>query len=195
MNRKKISLLLSVIAVFLICLVVIITYTNKRTKQEEVSFISTSWAYNYADIDEITRDSDLIALIHVNDLLSEENEVSLPFSIFEVEVMEAVYGCDTGDKISIYMTGGHTGKKRIEINDDPILEMGQEFLVFTKKNEDGTYRILSGPQGRLEYKDGVLNSMQFVNDRIKQGNANMTISVQNQDAKTLMNDIRSMKNK
>jgi hypothetical protein len=195
MNRKKIALLLSVIAFFLLCAVVIITYANKRTKQEEVSFISASWAYNYANIDEITEDSDLIALIHVNDLLSEEQENSLPFSIFEVEVIEAVYGCETGDKISIYMTGGHTNQKRIEIKDDPILEKGQEFLVFTKENEDGTYRILSGPQGRLEYKEGVLNSLQFVNDRVKQYNVSMNISVQNQDAKTFMNNIRSIKSK
>lgn len=195
MKRIKISLLLSVIAVFLLCLVVFITYANKRTKPEKVSFLSASWAQNYADINEITKDSDLIALIHVNDLLSEEQDDNLPFSIFEVEVIEAVYGCETGDKISIYMTGGNIGEKRFEIRDDPLLEKGQEFLVFTKKNEDGTYRILSGPQGRLEYKDGVLNSLQFVNDRVKQYNTSMNICVQNQDAKTLMNDIRSIKRK
>lgn len=195
MNQKKVSLLIAVVSVLLLCAVVTFTYVNKPTKQEELSLISASWSYNYADIEDIAGDSDLIALIHVNKLLSKKQDSGLPFSTFEVEVIEAVYGCEAGDKISIYMTGGYTGDKRIEIRDDPILEKGQEFLVFTKKNEDGTYRILSGPQGRLEYKDGKLNSLQYVNDRVKQYNAGMNISVQNQEAEALMDKIRSLKSK
>jgi hypothetical protein len=195
MSRKKIPLLISVIAVLFICVVVIITYGSKHIKPVEVSYISASWSYNYADIEEIAGDSDLIALIHVNKVLSEKQKNSLPFSTFEVEVMEAIYGCEAGDKISIYMTGGYTTEKRIEIKDDPLLEKGQEFLVFTKKNEDGTYRILSGPQGRLEYKDGKLNSLQYVNDRVKQYNSSMNISIQNQDAKVFIDDLRNIKSK
>ena len=37
-----------------------------------------------------------------------------------------------------------------------------EILVFCKENADGTYRILGGPQGRLVYDDGTLNSISTV---------------------------------
>ena len=39
------------------------------------------------------------------------------------------------------------------------MKLGQQFLIFAQKNKDGTYSILGGPQGRFEYKNGLLNSL------------------------------------
>src|SRR5699024_6113349 len=111
---------------------------------------------------EISNASDLIALVRVDKLISEKEQFGLPYSIYEVEVIKPVFGCEVGDKISIFMTGGKINKKTIEILDDPLLVPDQEFLVFTQLNDDGTYSILGGPAGRLVHKNGKLNSLQLV---------------------------------
>lgn len=117
----------------------------------------------------------------------------IPLSTFEVEVVESIYGCENEDSFSIRMTGAQVDNKKIEIIDDPLLEKGQEFLVFAAKNDNGTYRILSGPQGRLEYKDGKLNSLQFVNENVRDNNKVMTLNIQNEDAKTVIERIKGVK--
>lgn len=192
MQSKKVILPISIIATVFICAIGIFIYSKYNNVDTEVSYLSASWDYNYADINEISKASDLIALIRVNKQISEVEKNKLPFSIFEVEVIEPVYGCDVGDTISIYMTGGNINGKKLEIEDDPLLEKGQEFLVFTQKNNDGTYKILSGPQGRLEYKDKKLNSLQVVNDRVKQSNKSMNIKIENKDSELLINEIKKI---
>lgn len=195
MKNKKIILSISVIAVVTICILGINGLVNNNKGNQEVSYLSASWNYNYNDIQEISTDSDLIAIVQVNKLISESQEVGIPYSTFEVEVIDPVYGCEKGETFPLYMTGSENDKKKIEIIDDPLLEVGQEFLIFTKKNEDGTYKILSGPQGRLEYKDGKLNSLQFVNSNVRENNTYMNIKIKNVEADTLTKEIKDiMKN-
>ena len=92
------------------------------------------------------------------------------------------------------MSGGKMDQRIVEIIDDPLLVPGQEFLVFTQKNDDGTYSILGGPAGRLEHKDGKLNSMQLVNPRVKDNNKSMNIKIENYDADQLISEIRKIRN-
>ena len=88
------------------------------------------------------------------------------------------------------MTGGETEEKIVELNDDPLLKPGDEILVFCKENADGTYRIISGPKGRLIYNNGKLNSLNVVNSRVKQANPYSNIIVNNADADTLIAEIK-----
>jgi hypothetical protein len=179
-----------------ILVVYIITsiFLSKNKSASEVTYISASWDYNYGDINEIANASDLIALIRVNKLISEEQKVGLPYSTFEAEVIKPVYSCEAGDKISIFMTGGKMDNRIVEIIDDPLLVPDQEFLVFTQKNDNGTCTILGGPAGRLEYKDGKLNSIQLVNPRISDNNKNINIRIENYDADQLIDEIIKIKN-
>lgn len=148
---------------------------SSSKSHQEVSLISASWSYRYYDVQEMAKESDLIALIRVDSLIECTEDQQLPFSTFAVEVVQPVYGCKEGQTINIIMTGGESGKQRIEIKDDPMLEKGQEFLVFARHNETGTYTILGGPQGRLAFRDGKLNSMQYVTERVSKDSININI--------------------
>lgn len=196
MKNKKIISIISVIAFVTICIIGINSLINNNKDVQEVSYLSASWNYNYNDIQEISIDSDLIALVQVNKLISESQENGIPYSTFEVQVIDPIYGCEKGETFPLYMTGSENDQKKIEIIDDPLLEVGQAFLVFTQKNEDGTYKILGGPQGRLEYKDSKLNSLQFVNSNVRENNAYMNIKIMNVEADILIQEIKEiMKNK
>lgn len=213
MKVKKIYIPASIVAIIVLCAFGIISISNKKTnntstsensnqnvsnenKNVDVTYLSASWAYNYGDINEISNDSDLIAIIHVNKLINTTMANDIPYSTYEVEVKNPIYGCEVGDTFPIFMTGGNTEGKLVEIMDDPLLEAGQEFLVFTQKNNDGTYKILSGPQGRLKYKDGKLNSLQFVNENVRKNNPYMNIEINNEDANTIIKEVKDdIKNK
>lgn len=193
MNKKIIYTTITMVCILAIYIITSI-FLSKNKSESEVTYLSASWDYNYGDVNEISNASDLIALIQVNKLISEKVDI-IPYSFFEVEVIKPVYGCETGEKISIFMTGGKIDNRIVEIIDDPLLVSDQEFLVFTQKNDDGTYSILGGPAGRLEHKDGKLNSIQLVNPRVKDNNKSMNIKIENYDADQLISEIKKIMDK
>lgn len=88
------------------------------------------------------------------------------------------------------MTGINNSRLHTELEDDPLLVSGDEYIVFLNKNEDGSYRILSGPTGRLLCKNGKVNSMQIVNDRVAKANPNIKLEIVNQDFESIKNEIK-----
>lgn len=123
-----------------------------------VQIIHVDWEYICEDIEEMTGTSDLIALIQV-DSLSEQSAGST--SVFDVTVKEAVYGCEAEQIIQITMQGGRAKYAMCIVPEDPLMEPGQEFLIFANKREDDTYSIINGQYGRFLYEDGLLNALQY----------------------------------
>lgn len=154
MRKRRIALLGTVILA-----AAILAGIFMKMKQPEKVYMSASWIYGYADVEELTGSSDLIALIKVNGL-SQNIEGRVPASVYEATVLDNIWGCEEKQRISVYMTGGKMDNQIFEIKTDPLMKEGQEFLIFAQKNQDGTYTVLGGPQGRLVYRKGVLNSLQ-----------------------------------
>lgn len=169
----------------------IVFCANFIDSEKETQYLSASWNYNYRDIEEISQSSDLIALVSVQNVENTEIQQSIPYTTYSVKVETPVYNSEENQEFSIYMTGGETEDKIIEIADDPLLQAGDEILVFCKENPDGTYQIISGPQGRLIYDNGKLNSLNVVNTRVREANSFSNIVVQNVDADALIAEIKS----
>lgn len=169
----------------------IVFCANFIDSKKETQYLSASWNYNYRDIEEISQSSDLIALVSVQNVENTEIQQSIPYTTYSVKVETPVYNSEENQEFSIYMTGGETEDKIIEIADDPLLQAGDEILVFCKENPDGTYQIISGPQGRLIYDNGKLNSLNVVNTRVREANSFSNIVVQNVDADALIAEIKS----
>ena len=165
-------------------------YARGDHKTKEVQYLSASWDYSYRDVEEIARASDRIALVSVGNVENTFIDQSVPYAIFSVKVETPVYNCEEDQEFSIYMTGAETDTKIMEIAGDPLLQPGDEILVFCKENPDGTYRILGGPQGRLVYDDGTLNSISVV--LAQEGEEGMLsgLIVENADARALIREIQ-----
>lgn len=185
----KKRIMISAAALVLALAVGIGIFVNRGGNEKETQYLTASWSYNYSGIEELSVSSDLIALVKVSGIEDTVIEVGIPYTTFVVEVVTPVYNTTEGDRFTIYMTGGETEDKVVEIMDDPLLQAGEEMLVFCKENPDGTYRILSGPQGRLIYEDGKLNSLNAINMRIAQANVYNNIKVTNADAEALIAEI------
>ena len=187
MKHKKMFIALAVV---LAAGIGAVFYARGDHKTKEVQYLSASWDYSYRDVEEIARASDRIALVSVGNVENTFIDQSVPYTIFSVKVDTPVYNCEEGQEFSIYMTGAETDTKIMEIAGDPLLQPGDEILVFCKENPDGTYRILGGPQGRLVYDDGTLNSLSVV--LAQEGEEGMLsgLIVENADARALIREIQ-----
>ena len=87
----------------------------------KTTYISANWRYGYSGIEELTKQSDLIAFIKVN-TLSENIPGRVPASIFDVTVTDAIYGCTDSEKLCIYMTGGKSNAEIFVVDTDPSNE-------------------------------------------------------------------------
>jgi|LFRM01.2.fsa_nt_gb hypothetical protein len=188
---KKTEKITSIAVLVLIAVVISSTFLGNNFNKKETEFLSASWFYNYRDIEEISQASDAIALIKVDGVVDSYDVQDIPITEYKVDVVTSVYNTNKGDTFTIVMTGKETNDKIIEVNDDPLLQKGEEFLVFCKKNTDGTYRIISGPQGRLAHSNGKLSSLNAVDARVKAENPYSNITVVNADVNELISQIKS----
>jgi hypothetical protein len=132
----------------------------------------------------------LIALVKVEGVENTAVEYNVPYTLFSVDVITPIYNTTENSNFTIYMTGGETKEKKVEVIDDPLLQIGDEILVFCALNSDGTYRIISGSQGRLVYENGKLSSLNVVNTKVAEANPYSNIKVQDVDADELIDEIK-----
>ena len=187
---KKTEKITSIAVLVLIAVVISSTFLGNNFNKKETEFLSASWFYNYRDIEEISQASDAIALIKVDGVVDSYDVQDIPITEYKVDVVTSVYNTNKGDTFTIVMTGKETNDKIIEVNDDPLLQKGEEFLVFCKKNTDGTYRIISGTEGRLAHSNGKLSSLNAVDARVKAENPYSNITVVNADVNELISQIK-----
>lgn len=189
MKKKSFIVITAISLVFTIIAVGIISNSFKTSKKE-IKSLSASWTYNYADIEELSKNSDLIALVKVDGAKNTEETNGILFTEFKVDIIESIYNAENMESFVIYMTGGENDDLIMEITDDPLMQSDEEFLVFCQKNSDGTYTILSGQQGRLVYENGVVNSLNVTNSKVREANPYSNIEIQNADYKELVEEIK-----
>lgn len=152
---------------------------DAESDYEKVS-LNASWTYNYENVEELTQHSDIIAIVSISGMEIDKanSEYGVTMTKYSAKVEELVYGEDDAN-IEIIMTGGidEDEKKIYEILDDPLMEKGDEFLVFAQKNEDGTYTVLSGSQGRFVIENGKVFSLNAVNEQVSTYNKSSNINV------------------
>lgn len=173
-----------------LCLIVVVfdlaACSSKNTadlsKYEKIHF-NASWTYNYADVHELVDNSDLAAYVKITGMENDDTykAYGIDLTIYTAEIRESLLGRANGS-IQIVMTGkiDEEGKKIYEIVDDPLMKIGEEFFVFAKANEDGTYTILSGPQGRFEIINNMVYSLNVSNEQVAKHNAGSNIIVDKQ---------------
>ena len=145
--------------------------------------LNASWSYNYESVNELADNCDLAAYVTITGMETDDKYKSygVDLTIYTAEIRESLFGKKDGT-IRIVMTGMVDEKERkiYEIVDDPLMKLSDEFFVFAKSNEDGTYTILSGPQGRFEIIDNMVYSLNVSNEQVAKYNldSNITISKQ-----------------
>lgn len=194
------KLQIAIIAVFTIVIVFISTLgLRKASDTEDYSkykkvYLNASWAYNYEDVSELTENCDLAAYISVTGWESNHKykDYGVDLTVFTAEIQDSLFGKKDGT-VRIVMTGkiDEKEKKIYEIADDPLMKPGDEFFVFAKANEDGTYTILSGPQGRFAIVNDAVYSLNVCDNQVKMHNSGSNININNQSKEDFYSQINA----
>lgn len=144
MNRKT-YLYLS------ICLILLSVGAVYLDSQLESGY-HASWIYNYKDISEIQDASDLIIIGTVTKSAQEKSDEpgnNLIFTRFTVSIDQVISGKTSLKEVSVRQLGGQDGSELVEIQDDPLMTMDSEVILFLKEYEPNKFKIIGGPQGRF----------------------------------------------
>jgi hypothetical protein len=137
-----------------------------KTSSLPIHYSEADWSYAYKDLNELTDKSDLVALIKVAGVNKEFPIEGIVHTSYNAKVVNGIVNCKDNQNIVFTMTGVNNANKHFEITDDPLPNKNDEFLIFARKNNLGTYTILGGPQGRLAYKDGKVSTLNHVTERV-----------------------------
>jgi len=184
--KKSVKAIIAVLSITIILISVIslkqTTDTEDYSKYKKV-YLNASWAYNYEDVSELADSCDLAAYVSVTgwEPNNKYKDSGIDLTVYTAEILDSLFGKQEGT-IRIVMTGriDEKEKKIYEIADDPLMKPGDKFFVFAKANEDGSYTILSGPQGRFEIVGDAVYSLNVCDDQVKQHNSSSNITVNNQ---------------
>lgn len=117
---------------------------------ERVVTLSPSWAEAYPTVQQTARNANAIALITVRGTQSVEVADGAVYTNFNADVTRWVTtSSDTPRSIIVRQMGGKGGSVTYVVDDDPLLQPGQEQLVFLRQFSPGHYVIQGGPTGRL----------------------------------------------
>lgn len=180
------------IIVAMLCLLfacTIVACGGQAEEKLEKVVMRASWIYNYEDVQELTENSDLIAYVSINTMESYE-ENGIIKTKYYAEVLNEIYG-EKVRNIEIIMTGGIVDQTIHEVEDDPLMDAKEAFLIFARKNESGTYTILSGPQGRFVVTDNKVYSLNVADDQVARANQFSNISVNGVDFDLFVSEIQS----
>lgn len=172
---------------------ILMTGCSKKASYDDYEKVSmtASWTYNYGSVEELSKASDIVAVVKITD--SECKKISdIPLTTFDAQVKQLICGNDEKE-IKITMTGGidKTEKKIYELDDDPLMQINDEYLIFSNKNSDGTYTTLSGSQGRFEIEGNSVYSLNKSNAQVKKANVGSNIKVSGEDKETFIKSIRA----
>jgi hypothetical protein len=153
---------ITAVAIILVMGLVAITamFSLNRNNNQDNASVETvsevSWANSYKNLEELSDVADMIAVGEVKDVLGVTSDVvsearwgpiSLHFTDFSFSVDQVLKGPRAVSEILIHQTGA---KGKDEISDDPLLEIGDKYVLFLHEYETGKYYILGGPQGRFQ---------------------------------------------
>lgn len=185
LNYKKALIILLIIS---LCLIGGYLFIFGNETEPEKVMLNASRTYRYSDIEELTMNSDFIGIIEVTDDGTTQNANIIPHTIFSAKVIKPVYNCEENEEIKIFMTGGIKDNCLFEISDDPLMKKGDKYLIFARKNDDGTLTALGGSQGRMFYQDGHISSLNTIDSQVKE-NSSSPIDCINTTDEEIINEI------
>lgn len=154
------------------------TASGSATKSEIEIVMGASWARSYKTIEELVCDSDFIGLVEItkNNRIDTFNsgldgdDSNLFLTTFSAKVLDPIVA--DADEIEIVMTGKNDENGLYQLSDDPLMSEGEKWFIFARKNDSGSYTILSGPHGRFSYneKNDTLTSLFLANSLIPMQN-------------------------
>lgn len=131
-----------------------------RVAEPPTVVLHPSWAMHYASIDELQAAADLAVVARVSDVVAEGPDLvtpEIPNTVVRVTVERTLMGT-SGPTILVVQTGGLLHGTRFVMEGDPLMRLGDRYLLYLARVPSGpyverygtdVYFVLGGPDGRL----------------------------------------------
>lgn len=143
--------------------------TSGTSDTAERRVFSASWEESYRSLDQLTSAAEFIVVGTVKAEATTDREDFragdleggvLVFTDFGFQVTEVLKGAINAESIIVHQTGGRDHGVLMEAEDDPLLEVGAEYVLYLHFDEvGGRYFVVGGPDGRLVVEDGKASSL------------------------------------
>ena len=128
---------------------------------EDIETVTFFWWDQYESPKDLYQEADLVVHGIISDTSAEKDYESFDGDVYTIGefTITKIYKGISGMTIFIVQEGGSwNGINYISV-DDPVLEVGEEVILFLRHIEEDRYVILGGPQGRFIVEDGNVYSL------------------------------------
>jgi hypothetical protein len=132
---------------------------------ESTKNLDASWAVTYRSLPDLKSNADVVARGKITKVIAQTEVKTVPFTDFEFTVEQSIQ--DNGHRLSaldksatapitLHQTGGTVDNVRFQIEDDPLFQVGEEYVLFLNEYKPGFYKVIGGPTGRFAVKQGIV---------------------------------------
>jgi hypothetical protein len=124
--------------------------------------MDASWAQHYSDLPSIKKDAYLAVRGKITSVASTSAPAHAPMSTyFNLTIEEILWNphheaLQSGSKIVIHQEGGLVNGVLYQTDDDPLLQVGEETILFLHQYAPGQYFVQGGPSGRFKVNNGTV---------------------------------------
>jgi len=151
----------------IICILLAVVLTGCAVQVDEAVDVRTEVMYaqwpSYTDAESLISDSENIIVGKVKEQLPYvERNIGLyadVFTPFEIAVSDVIKGNTAAETVTVIQRGGMSadGKTFYVVNEMPLLEEGEEYLLFmTPADDDGYFGLYPPCVGYIKVEDGKL---------------------------------------
>lgn len=126
--------------------------------------LQTSWARSYDDLRALKRDADVVIVgtvtsgaANADPSVGSSSTTPLIFTDFVVTVQDVLKGtASPATTVTIHQTGGTYGNITMEVGDDPLFQLGDQYVLFLREDtrSKGSFAVIGGPAGRFGVRSG-----------------------------------------
>ncbi|HWP62970.1 MAG TPA: hypothetical protein VNO86_05825, partial [Candidatus Binatia bacterium] len=119
-----------------------------------------SWAMGYDSLDGLRAAADLAVVVRVSEVVAEGADLEtpeIPASVFRMTIERTIKGT-SGPTVFVIQTGGRLHGIRFVLEDDPLMEVGDRYVLYLTRVPGGPYverygpdiyAVVGGPDGRF----------------------------------------------
>ncbi|GHO51965.1 hypothetical protein [Ktedonobacter robiniae] len=144
--------------------------TTSSNTTPQIVHLDMSWSKNYHTLKDLKQDAGVAVHGTITRIINQEvDSAGIPYTNFEFTVSHiahdpaksltknAVVGGAT--RITIHQTGGVVNNTHYESSDDPLFQVGEQYILFLKEYKPGFYYVIGGPTGRFKVQNGAVSPM------------------------------------
>ena len=167
MKRKY----LLIAAAFVLVIICTITSCKEMPPQATNNLqqnISISWADGAPDMQGLFTTADAVVVGKIGKVIDETNELLgesrfgknyMYYTDFEF-IIEANLKAEVKNNSIIIHQIGKAGTQELE--DDPLFQSGDSYVLFLREYKPGNYTVLGGPQGRFKIVNDKIYSLNYI---------------------------------